>query len=277
MKLRIRSYIQEDLEHLQSIHWEDGFIKEDILDNLEMFANYGIVAEVGQDIVGIGLFTGRGDKVSMTFYVVPTYRNQGIGSKLLEHLEERMKKEGIKQAILDFEYNEGIVLWMQKKGYEPWFKSHLMLYEGYKVEHPKCRIESYKDVDYEKCQQISSTAFHEMRFKVGLQSELGLPSEEERKHYEKNQDNIFVLREEDTIVGYYNVVENELDGVAVDVNKQGRGYGKLLTSHAINTLLDRGNRQVKLWCVEGNSARYLYENLGFKTSRIHQFMYHNLI
>ena len=65
--------------------------------------------------------------------------------------------------------------------------------------------------------------------------------------------------------------DNEIDGVAVAVDKQGMGYGKNMVSYSVNKLLDRGYKRVTLWVVEGNPAKLLYEKLGITTECTHEF------
>lgn len=188
-----------------------------------------------------------------------------------------MKALNVKKVVIDFQVDEMLSMFMERIGYIPWFKSHFMVYEGEKLELPKCTIVAYEDEDYERCQSIGSTAFHEMCLRVGLESTKALPSQEERAAYEENKENIFVLKEKEEVIGFYRVADEELDGVAVDIEKHGQGYGRLLATHAVNLLLNRGHKEIILWCVEGNHARYLYEKIGFKTIRVHQLMYHKLI
>lgn len=111
---------------------------------------------------------------------------------------------------------------------------------------------------------------------MGLESTLSSPSEKQKSAYKENTDNIFILRNNNEIVAVVRIEDNEIDGVAVAVDKQGKGYGKNLVSYSVNKLLDRGCEKVTLWVVEGNSAKFLYEKLGFTVDRMHEFVIKNI-
>lgn len=67
----------------------------------------------------------------------------------------------------------------------------------------------------------------------------------------------------------------EIDAVAIKIKEQGKGYGKAIVGYSINELLNKGTK-ISLWVVEGNLAKGLYEKLGFKTERIHEFVIKNI-
>lgn len=276
IKMQLRAYKQEDLESVRAMAWEDQYVQEDILKCLSEFQDCGIVAELGEKVVGVGVFTGPHQETSMTFYVTPAHRRKGIGTQLVKALEEKMKGLEVQRVVVDFKENREIKLFMEKKAYVQWFRSHFMTYEGTELEQKACEIIPYEDSYYEACQKISSIAFHEMRLRVGLESSIAQPSEEGREHYRNNAEDIFILKEGEEVIGCYGVADDELDWVTVDTNKQGQGYGKQLVTHAINTCLERGHEKIVLWCVEKNTARSLYEKVGFKSVRIHELMYHLL-
>ena len=74
------------------------------------------------------------------------------------------------------------------------------------------------------------------------------------------------------IVGYVNIEEDEINVVAIKNEEQGKGYGKLLTEYATNIVIDRGYKEVTLWCVVNNKkARNLYDSLGFKEVFVEAF------
>ncbi len=146
-----------------------------------------------------------------------------------------------------------------------------MVYTGDKLTVDNCEIINYEDNDYDECQKIFSEAFHKMRLLVGLESTLSSPNEKQKNSYKENSENIFVLREDNKIVAISILDDNEIDGVAVAIDKQGKGYGKKLVSYSVSKLLARGCQKVSLWVVEGNPAKFLYEKLGFKTDRMHEF------
>jgi len=59
---------------------------------------------------------------------------------------------------------------------------------------------------------------------------------------------------------------------AIKNEEQGKGHGRLLTEYATNIVIDRGYKEVTLWCVVNNKkARNLYDSLGFKEVFVEAF------
>lgn len=272
MDVMIRQYTNEDQGAIKELIFDNQFVREDIVGCLEAFPQYGLVATSKEGILGVGVFTGGEKTSSMTLYVKPSSRRRGIGSLLLKNIENSMINVGVEEIVCDFIANELEQDFMKKHGYQHWFKSNYMTYSGSKLPVMYYDIRHYEDEDYDVCQKIFSEAFHKMRLSVGLPSTLSLASENEKNDYKENAENMFVLRDEGQIVAAARVDNHEIDSVAVDVEQQGKGYGKALVCFLVNQLRDRGAQEITLWAVEGNSAKFLYEQLGFKVERLHEFV-----
>lgn len=278
MELSIKAYS----EAYQSAAWEliaeDSYVQADIIKCLKEWPECGLVIEHACEPVAVGVFTGVfwDKKTSVTLYVKPSERRKGIGSYLLQALEEAMRNKGVQVVVSDFKINEPERSFLYKQGYKRWFASNFMTYVGETLLVSKYEIMQYEDKDYEACHEIVSRAFHEMRLSVGMESTLDASSEEGRIGYQKNAENTFVLRDNGQIVAVLSLEENEIDALAVRVDQQGKGYGRALASYAINQLLHRGAEKINLWVVEGNPAIHLYEKLGFIKERTHEFVTHTL-
>lgn len=272
MKINIESYEHKYKEALGSLIEDDDFVKADILNCVEAWPDCAMVVVYKDEIVAVGVFGGSNETTSMTFYVKPERRKEGIGTTLLKALEDKMVSAGVKKVVCDFKGNKERQQFLYKRGYNPWFYSNLMIYEGGKLPTADYDVKSYEDKDYGECERIFSHGFHKMRLSMGLESKLSEPSEDQRKSYRENKENIFVLRENDEIIAVSRIDGCELDSVAVKIDKQGRGFGRHLVSYSVNQILHRGYSKVNLWVVEGNQAKALYEKLGFKVHRLHEFV-----
>ncbi|MBU3130158.1 GNAT family N-acetyltransferase [Clostridium tagluense] len=272
MELSIKEYKNKYKSVISDFITDNSFVREDIVGCLDRWPQYGLIVKGEYGVLAVGVFSGESKTTSMTLYVKASKRKEGIGSMLIKSIEESMRNVGVEEVVCDFKANELEKSFLYKNGYKHWFYSNFMTYTGGKLAVANHEIINYEDKYYAECQKVFSESFHKMRLLVGLESTLSLPSEEERKEYKENAENIFVLRDSNKIVAVVRLEGNEIDAVAVSVEDQGKGYGKSLVSYAVDKLLDRGCTKVHLWVVEGNSAKFLYEKLDFITERTHEFV-----
>lgn len=277
MTLEIEKYHENYRSSIEDLLREDEFVKKDIMSCLDEFPECAMMVKSGSDILAIGVYTGISKRTSFTLYVKSSRRNEGIGSFLLTSLEKEMSEKGVEEIVCDFKVSDSIRSFIIKKGYQSWFHSNYMVCTENIKPISQLDISTYKDSDYLKVQNICSEAFHRMRLSVGLTSTLDTPSEEERSSYLEKAEDIFVLRENQEIIAAAMVSRNEIDKIAVSVDKQGMGYGKSLLEYTLHKLRERGFDQITLWVVEGNPAKVLYEKSGYKIVRLHEFVKKKLI
>ena len=277
MTLKLEKYHESYRSSIEDLLREDEFVKKDIMSCLDEFPECAMMVQSGSDIVAIGVYTGISKRTSFTLYVIPIRRNEGIGSFLLTSLEKEMSDNGIEDIVCDYMVSESIRSFLSKKGYQSWFLSNYMVCTENIIPTSQLDISTYQDSDYLEVQNLCSVAFHRMRLSVGLTSTLDTPSEEERSSFLEKAEDIFVLRENQEIIAAAMVSRNEIEQIAVSVDKQGMGYGKALLEYTLHKLRDRGFDQITLWVVEGNPAKTLYEKSGFKVDRLHEFIEKKLI
>lgn len=251
---------------------KDEYVRDDILNLLYKWSECALVTRINNKIIAIAVFTGYNFKTSATLYVKESERGKGLGKDILKKLEEKMILGGVKEVIIDYKVNNRIKGFLYKNGYNHWFYSNLMVYSNSKVKDSNYNMIPYDDKYYNQCQRILNEGFHRMRGELGLKSKLALPNNEEREEYKEEANNIFLLEDNEEIVAAIILVNNEIDGVAVDENKTKRGYGTALVGKAINKLLEEGHKEVILWVIEGNNAKSVYGNIGFKVIRVHEFV-----
>lgn len=277
MTLRAEKYQEIYRSEVVDLLREDEFIKKDVMSCLEEFPECAMMVKSDKDILAIGVYTGISKRTSFTLYVNPSRRNEGIGSILLTSLENEMSEKGIEEIICDYKVIDSIRAFILKKGYQSWFLSNYMVSTESIKPSSQLDISTYKDRDYNEVQNLCSEAFHRMRLSVGLASTVDAPSEEEKSSFLKKAEDIFVLRENQEIIAASVVSSNEIDQIAVSVDKQGMGYGKALLAYTVNRLRESGFTEITLWVVEGNPAKTLYEKSGFKVHRLHEFVKKKLI
>jgi mycothiol synthase len=73
-----------------------------------------------------------------------------------------------------------------------------------------------------------------------------------------------VYTQDGEVVGYAHFEGNELGSISIKSDHQGQGVGKNFVKHICNAILSDGNTTVDLYCVVGNKARQLYDQLGFQ-------------
>ena len=271
MQLRFVDYRIEDRQGVRDLI-DDAFVREDALDCLAQFPQYGFLALRGEDLIGVSVFTGNDAMTSFTMYVRRDARRAGIGTQIVNEMQRRMKDAGVQKAMCDYVREECVDAFAAKHGYRCEFSSNFMRYRGGKLPAPEADIAPYRDEDYDRCQRIFAEAFHKMRVDVGMESELALPCAEDRESHNARRDDIFVLRDGGEIVGALKLDGAEIDAIAVQIDRWGKGYGRQLCAYAVNALLDRGVSQITLWAVEGNPAKHLYEKMGFVSERLHAFV-----
>lgn len=272
--MEILDYNQSDKLTIEQLISDNSMARMDIIRSLDENPEFGKLVIDNGEIIAVGAFTGFSKKSKLNLYVSADRRNEGIGTKLLSSIEDVMRNGGVEEIVCSYVDNEIERKFIYKNGFTNWFFSNHMVYEKDKFIMPleTGEIRNYSDDDYSVCQKVYSEAFYRMGQMVGFETTLSKPSEKERESFKNNADNMFVLVENNSIVASATIDENELDLVAVAVDEQRKGYGEKITRFCVNELMNRGNNQVVLWCVEGNPAKHLYDKMGFKVVDLHEFV-----
>jgi len=246
------------------------FVTEDFLGCLDEFPDCGLLAMEKGDIVGAAVFTGKNDITSFTLYVGTSYRERGVGTKLLRELEKNMRSSAVKEIYCDFQEDPNPSSFVEKNGYPLQFQSSLMTFQGADAALSDQRIRLYEDQDYEAVRDILYRAFQKMRKLVGLPLKEAPKSREEKEKYLENRTSIFVLEEESIIKGCIFLDGHEIDKLAVEPEEEGKGYGKALLAAGVKNIQTH-HKEAALWVVQGNPAEKLYRSFGFQRKRLHCF------
>lgn len=221
-------------------------------------------------LVGIALIC-PGEEAFISLYMMPEYRGRGIAGFVLKEWEEMLRQEGTTQIVTA--YAKEFSGFMQKRGYQRQFSSAYMKYAGEQYEVDTSPVRQYQDADYHTVQAFHAKAFHEMRLQVGdfPDSVQEQPSEEERQEWAATKEDRLVYVKDSRVVAYANVDGCELDGISVAPEQQGQGIGKQFAKCVCNYILDQGYSEISLFCVVGNKARRMYDQLGFKEVVVNEY------
>jgi len=200
-------------------------------------------------------------------FIFPAFRRQGVGSRALELSEEYLRRHGAETILTTYRANRAETKrFAVKHGYKQKFSSAYMKYTGGKFPLLDLPIRGYRNADFDAAFKLYAEAFHRMRVSVGdfPDSVIAQPNEKARQAWNETANERFVFVEEGIVVGYAHIEGNEIGSVAVRIQDQGHGIGRRFVKFICNTILDRGNDFVSLYCVVGNNARRLYDSLGFR-------------
>lgn len=208
-----------------------------------------------------------GKKAYIYVFINPIYRSKGIGSKAIKLCEHKLLSSGTEEFMAT--YNCGDVMaktFVQRNGFARKFSSTFMRYTGEAFDLPELSIRKYCDEDYESAHELYAVAFHEMRMRVGdfPDSVVQKPSVEMRELWATSANERLVYTMDGEIVGYAHFEGNEIGSIAVKSKYQGQGLGRNFVKYISNAILSEGYSSVDLYCVVGNTARQLYDQLGFQ-------------
>lgn len=232
------------------------------------------IACLNQQIIGVISHAGRYKRGAFVEYVKKEFRRQGIGSRLFMKAEEYYRNNHWTERVsCEFEDQEETELFLKKHGFQCFCSLYDMECRNDVILDASQQIRNYQEKDFEGYNDIQAAAFWMMRRKVGLHpnvySELDVAN---RNYLQAHAKDCFVLVRNDQVVGITRIVGNEMKLLGIRPDQQRRGYGKALASYAIHEILKRGYESVRLSCVVGNDAYYMYQQLGFQVvSTTHEF------
>jgi ribosomal protein S18 acetylase RimI-like enzyme len=140
---------------------------------------------------------------------------------------------------------------------------HEMKYFGEKVSSD-LNLANYNGVFYDEYRRIVCECFHDLRLATNLDPDTYYTPEE----MNEKKPNVFILLENNEIVGSVQLCENILDVLFVNPKYQNKGYGKKLLHYAINRMQEAEIEDITLYVADLNTkAIQLYLNNGFKCTK----------
>ena len=137
---------------------------------------------------------------------------------------------------------------------------HEMKYCGEKV-FSDLNLANYDDVFYNEYRRIICECFHDLNLATNRDPDTYYTPEE----MNEKKPNVFILLENNEIIGSVQIKENIIDVIFVSPKYQNKGYGKKLLDYAINRMQQAGIEDITLYVADLNKkAVQLYLNYGFK-------------
>ncbi len=228
------------------------------------------VYELDQDIVGLVCSKAYSRDYGLRVFVVPGYRLRGIGRLLYDHVRPSFDGPGPDKLTVTYRVDTSNAQpFFGRRGFEPWFQMTYLNYMGPKQAVRDADIRQYTDESFEVASSILGIAFYEMRRGHGFEPydvrELHQAPETRANFAAAAADTFLAYDPAGRAVGYASVGGGFIDTVGVLPARRGEGFGRALTRHCINVLLDRGHAPVRTSVLADNLvAKELYLSLGFE-------------
>lgn len=140
-----------------------------------------------------------------------------------------------------------------------------MEYIGGKVQSD-IELITFREEYFEEYKNIYNECFYDMRKALDIKPYYFYSSIEELKY---KKERIFILKENNELIGSIAILDNEIDDLIVNKKYQGKGYGKKLLLYAINKMQNLKVEKITLHVAKWNEKTLkLYENNGFKYVKI---------
>jgi len=224
------------------------------------------VARLEGKPVGCLAVNGFCRRTNAAVYVTPAFRRRGIGTALLrlaDGLFAGNEKVELSTGICREDDSDTIQV-LYRHGYYRGHGAFTMERRGEPLPVGEFTIRPYEDADYPAWHRVYESAFWPMRVETGqFPIYYFPPRESERRNIADNRENNYVLMIDGEIAANGHIEGRHLYTLAVRRDMQGRGCGRAMASFLINTIMERGEPVVELGVVQGNSAIFLYESLGF--------------
>ncbi len=266
-------YLNEDTpdkrteEFLESLHHKNIF--------------YYVIYEE-EKAVGIVKVTGDLDCYEISgFYILEEYRNRGFGRQAITYLREILDNAKIQLWVL--ENNVKARRFYENSGFKNTEETR-SIYRGndytqlrYELPPPIWAYEMYYDKEIDTEPDICCMPFEEKYFEeymciynecfYEMRSTLDIQPYNWYAQYSQMADkaeNVFVLLEDNQMIGSVACYGNEIDDLIVKKSCQGRGYGKQLLLWAMKHIRQYSGAAITLHVAAWNKqAIRLYENAGF--------------
>ncbi|HCO73410.1 MULTISPECIES: GNAT family N-acetyltransferase [unclassified Clostridium] len=278
MELLYKEISQNEYDVVREMLLQDIETSEEFLWALQNEPETLTVAYIEGEIVAVALIIPGKKSSCLIVFVAPQYRRKGIGQSVVQYGENKLHKEASKIMTNFRADNEVSKRFARRFGYERQFSSAYMKHTEGRFAIGQLPVRLYIDEDYPQSHALYAQAFHEMRIKVGdfPDSMVEQPSEKNRQGWNADAANRFTYEENDEIAAHGHLEGNEISSVSVKIDLQGRGIGKKFMMYLCNEIYNRGYKEVVLWCVIGNTARKLYDSLGFRELHIAEFAYKSI-
>lgn len=137
-----------------------------------------------------------------------------------------------------------------------------MTYTHPTTERASVRLLPYASAYQEQYKKLYNSCYHEMREALGIKPYDFIQDD---SFFEHGMENVYILLEDDELIGSVALKGNEIDDLLVDVKHQSQGYGKQILLWALENI---GCDNIILHVAEWNArAVRLYKSVGFEITK----------
>ncbi|OEH93262.1 GNAT family N-acetyltransferase [Bacillus solimangrovi] len=213
-------------------------------------------------------------EIELTGMVHPNYRRKGIFQQLYSEANQECHLRGYEQIIgITEKQSEGGKGFLEHISAKYKFSEYTMKYElgmeSIDNENFQIELRTTSDSDVHHLKKILMDAFHDDE-----QSTLSLINNNMNSDNQK----LYTVFSNDEIIGTVTVSKSKgvvyISCLAVDLNEQGKGYGRAILKKLLKQLLLEGCEDIRLdVAVENERALGLYRSVGFKKQRIYDYYF----
>lgn len=245
-------------------------VSESDLDQLVAKARCVVAREAGTLLGFASLLPGRPGAFSLRIFVAPERRRQGVGRQLWQALCSGLPAGSLVSGCCPITADE-TVAFLTEVGFQPWFSTELMHYQGPAFPDPGLTARPYQDEDFADWVRLLNRGFHPLRqaldiqpYNVFTEEQISDPATRERLLHSEDDDDLLFF-DGDRLVGLAELAGAEIDTVTVAPELRRQGYGRRIMAFCANRLLARGHCPVSLHVVSWNAgARRLYASMGWQ-------------
>lgn len=216
-----------------------------------------------------------------SLYILEQYRNKGYGKQVIAYLRKEFDKKRIQLWVL--EDNTKARQFYENNGFKNTGNAR-MIYRGdsyvqlqyelvpevwaYEMYYDKERCETsnitclpFKEEYFVEYMSVYNECFYDMRRALDIEPYNWYSQYEQ---IADKKENVFVLLQDNQIVGSVACYGNEIDDLIVKKSYQKKGFGKQLLLWAIEHIRKHNNSEITLHVAEWNQcALKLYKKVGF--------------
>lgn len=218
-------------------------------------------------------------EATLSLYVRPDARGQGIAGELLSRTVEQLRKKGYDPNFVSFypRRDQSLAAFLMHYNMHYLYSDICMLYPPDIPHSPhklrnSAEIVPYQDSFYPEMVRLRNLGVNDdQRLKKLPQRQLFHEDDSAYRSWMKSQtSNAFVLLVDGQMKGFAMAAsDGEVRSIVVDPAERGQGYATALVSCALTRQLQSNRREIYLWVAERNIvARHIYSKLGFRDDEI---------
>jgi ribosomal protein S18 acetylase RimI-like enzyme len=266
----IRDYREDDIDEIVKIYTNEYMAMPEEIETIKTASKLLVYDDDG--IQGFIHFMISGSYCCFEMGVTTNELIKPIGIKLWDEAKKLFLEKSIN--TLKTYYVKDNLQWKQffdEIGFDYQCSIYRFEYKGPKFSEPNLSVIQYEDKYYDDKMRLESEAFSVLRKENNIKpynwylSASKEDLEYNRKSTIEDKEYIYLFFENDDMVGASMVKNAEIELLFVNINYQGKGYGKKILEFTVNRGLEQNSSGVNLNTLASNeNALRLYKKTGFK-------------